>query len=53
MLANTDHPEAPWQVIAAESKPYARAAVLESVISRIEDGLRELGRKPVQIEAAL
>jgi AMP-polyphosphate phosphotransferase len=53
MLAKTDHAAAPWHVIAAESKPYARAVVLEAVIARIEQGLRELGREPVQIEAAL
>jgi polyphosphate kinase 2 (PPK2 family) len=53
MLASTDHPAAPWHVIAAESKSYARAAVLELVISRIEGGLRKLGREPVQIDAAL
>src|SRR5438445_456044 len=28
MLAETDHAAAPWDVIAAESKPYARAMVL-------------------------
>jgi polyphosphate kinase 2 (PPK2 family) len=53
MLAATDHPPAPWHVIAAESKPYARVAVLDRVISAIEDALRALGRDPVQIEAAL
>src|SRR5438874_12259717 len=40
MLAETDHAPAPWQVIAAESKPFARATVLETVISRIEAALR-------------
>jgi polyphosphate kinase 2 (PPK2 family) len=53
MLAATDHPPAPWHVIAAESKPYARVAVLEGVISATEDALRALGRDPVQIEATL
>ena len=53
MLAQTDHPTAPWQVIAAESKPYARVTVLETVIASIEDALRALGRKPVTGEASL
>ncbi len=53
MLAETDHAPAPWQVIAAESKPFARATVLETVISRIEAALRALGRNPVRIGASL
>jgi hypothetical protein len=40
-------------VIAAESKPYARSAVLDVVISTIEDALRALGRDPVEVEASL
>jgi AMP-polyphosphate phosphotransferase len=47
MLSSTDHPAAPWHVISAESKHYARVAVLELVISAIEDALRALGRDPV------
>ncbi len=53
MLATTDHPTAPWHVIAAESKNYARIKVLEIVISSIEDGLRALGQDPLEIEASL
>ena len=53
MLAETDHAPAPWQMIAAESKPFARATVLETVISRIEAALRALGRNPVRIGASL
>src|SRR5947199_1522182 len=53
MLAETDHAPAPWQVIAAESKPFARATVLETVISRIEAALRALWRNPVRIGASL
>ena len=36
MLGATDHDPAPWHVVAAESKPYARVKVLEIVIARIE-----------------
>jgi polyphosphate kinase 2 (PPK2 family) len=53
MLAATDHDAAPWHVVAAESKPHARVAVLELVISAIERALRTIGREPVQIEASL
>jgi AMP-polyphosphate phosphotransferase len=52
-LAATDHDRAPWHVVAAESKPYARVKVLEIVIATIENALRALGREPVQIEASL
>ncbi len=53
MLATTDHSAAAWHVIAAESKPYARVAVLETVIAEMEDALRRIGHEPVQTEAAL
>ena len=53
MLASTDHPAAPWHVVAAESKHYARLKVLEIVISTIEQAMRVLGRDPVEIEASL
>jgi polyphosphate kinase 2 (PPK2 family) len=43
MLARTDRPHAPWDLIAADSKRYARVAVLETVIERIEDGMRRSG----------
>jgi polyphosphate kinase 2 (PPK2 family) len=48
MLSTTDHSAAPWHVIAAESKPYARVRVLELVIASIEQALRALGRSPVE-----
>ncbi len=35
MLKRTDHAPAPWDLIAAESKHYARVKVLETVIERI------------------
>ena len=53
MLKRTDHEPAPWHVIAAESKRYARVAVLETVIAEIERGLRAGGQEPVTAEAAL
>lgn len=53
MLTATDHPVAPWHVVAAESKHYARVNVLETVISTIEDALRTVGQDPVEVEATL
>lgn len=53
MLASTDHPAAPWHVLAAESKHYARVRVLEIVISTIEDALRADGREPIETGASL
>jgi len=53
MLTATDHEAAPWRVVAAESKHYARVKVLDTVISTVEDALRALGREPVEIEASM
>ena len=39
MLARTDQPHAPWDVIAGDSKRFARVAVIETVIRRIEEGM--------------
>ncbi|MET7399388.1 UDP-galactose-lipid carrier transferase [Dactylosporangium sp. NPDC005572] len=36
MLARTDHPVAPWTVVAADDKPTARVAVVEAVCRAIE-----------------
>ncbi len=43
MLERTDHPLAPWDLVAAEDKRWARVAVLETVLGRIEDGMRRVG----------
>ena len=43
MLAATSSAVAPWDVIAAEHKHYARAIALETIISRMEDGMRRAG----------
>lgn len=53
MLSRTDHRLAPWHVVAAESKRYARVAVIETVISRTEDALRAVGQEPVSVDATL
>ena len=43
MLARTDQPHAPWDLIPGDSKHYARVEVIETVIERIEAGMREHG----------
>ena len=53
MLERTDHEQAPWRLIPAENKPYARVAVLREVIEALEQGLRAAGQGPLDIEAAL
>ncbi|HET8977557.1 MAG TPA: UDP-galactose-lipid carrier transferase [Solirubrobacteraceae bacterium] len=53
MLATTDHEVAPWHVVAAESKHYARVKILEIVITRVENALRALGREPIETGASL
>lgn len=39
MIERTSHPLAPWDVLAAEQKRYARVAVIETLIQRIEEGM--------------
>lgn len=46
MIARTDHPHAPWHLIPANSKRYARVAVIEAVIERIESGMKRWGMPP-------
>jgi polyphosphate kinase 2 (PPK2 family) len=46
MFARTDQPYAPWDPIAADSKRYARVKVIETVIERIEEGMRKWGFEP-------
>ena len=53
LLRHTDHEPAPWRLIAAENKPYARVAVLDHVIGAIERGLRKVGQEPLAAEAEL
>jgi AMP-polyphosphate phosphotransferase len=46
MVARTDQPYAPWDLIEGDSKRYARVSVLKTVIARIEDGMRRVGMEP-------
>ena len=43
MLERTDHALAPWHLIEAESKRYARVKVVETAIAQIEQGMRTRG----------
>jgi polyphosphate kinase 2 (PPK2 family) len=40
MLQRTSTEHAPWHVVAAESKPYARVEVMRLTVAALEDGLR-------------
>ncbi len=53
MIYETDHDMAPWSLVAGESKSYARVAVLETVIEKLEQGMRAVGQEPLRVEAAL
>jgi len=46
MLERTDRPCAPWRVIAAESKRFARVETMRVVIEEIERGMRRVGQEP-------
>ena len=46
MLARTDQPHAPWNVVPGDSKRYARVEVIRAVISEIEAGMRRWGFEP-------
>jgi len=46
MVARTDQPRAPWSLIAAESKRYARVAVVRAVNEAIESGMQAWGQEP-------
>jgi polyphosphate kinase 2 (PPK2 family) len=51
MLERTDLPEAPWTLIPAESKRYARVAVIETVIAAIERAMSAHAIEPVSFRA--
>jgi polyphosphate kinase 2 (PPK2 family) len=46
MVARTSTEEAPWQLVSAESKRYARVAVMRLVNESIEAGMRRVGQEP-------
>jgi polyphosphate kinase 2 (PPK2 family) len=46
MLERTDRPCAPWRVIPAESKRFARVEAMRLVNQEIERGMRRVGQEP-------
>jgi polyphosphate kinase 2 (PPK2 family) len=46
MLAETDRENAPWTLVEADSKRYARVKVVETVIAAAEAGMRRHGLTP-------
>jgi polyphosphate kinase 2 (PPK2 family) len=46
MVARNDQPYARWHLIPADSKRYARVAVIKTVIAEIEAGMRKWGFEP-------
>ena len=50
MLELTEHEGGPWHVIAAESKKYARQAVLDTAIAAAERAMLEHGMQPIDPE---
>jgi polyphosphate kinase 2 (PPK2 family) len=48
MLERTDHTLARWHLIEADSKRYARVAVVEQAIAEIEKGMRDRGFEPLE-----
>ena len=46
MVAETDREDAPWTLVEADSKRYARVKVIETVIAAAEAGMRRHGITP-------
>ena len=46
MVERTSTEAAPWHLVSAESKRYARVAVMRLVIESIEAGMRRVGQEP-------
>jgi polyphosphate kinase 2 (PPK2 family) len=51
MLERTDHSAAPWTIVEAESKRWARVRVIESTIEQIERGMRARGFAVPDVQA--
>ena len=49
MLDRTDQKVAPWHLIEAENKRYARVKVVDTVCDRIEAGMRDNGIEPPKV----
>jgi polyphosphate kinase 2 (PPK2 family) len=52
MLERTDHSLAPWDLVEAEDKRYARVKVIETTIARVESGMTARGLVPVKLASS-
>jgi AMP-polyphosphate phosphotransferase len=43
MFAHTDHPDAPWQLVEADQKRFARVKIIETLNAEIERGMKRHG----------
>jgi AMP-polyphosphate phosphotransferase len=50
MFERTDRPGAPWTIVPGDSKKFARVFVIEHVVERIAEGMRERGFEPLSEE---
>ena len=50
MFEHTDRDNASWTIVPGDSKKFARVFVIEHVIERIENGMREQGFEPLTDE---
>ena len=50
MLERTDHDAGPWIIVPGDSKKFARVFVIETLIVRIEQGMRDRGFEPLAAE---
>jgi len=48
MFAETSTEHSPWELIPGNSKRFARVAVLDAAIRRIEEGMRHHGMEPLE-----
>jgi len=50
MFKKTDKPHAPWHIVPADSKKYARVTVIETVIDAAERAMRVHGIDPIALD---
>ena len=50
MIEKTGRDHAPWTIVPADSKKFARVFVIEHVIERVEAGMRKAGFEPLSDE---
>jgi hypothetical protein len=53
MFDRTDHGLGPWDLIPGENKRFARVAVIETVIARVEEGMSRHGMAVPEVASEL